>query len=84
MGSDQSSQHGHRKKGKNPKRSQSAGNDSDPSGRKFFGGSSSPRPSVCSDSDIPYISYATTRPISEGTCTFNLKYDFQRQLKLIF
>lgn len=70
MGSDQSSQHGHRKKGKNPKRSQSAGNDSDPSGRKFFGGSSSPRPSVCSDSDIPYISYATTRPISEGTSIF--------------
>ncbi|CAL8116020.1 unnamed protein product [Orchesella dallaii] len=68
MGSDQSSQQGQsRRRAKNPKRSQSAGNDSDSSGRKIFGGSSSPRPSVCSDSDIPYISYATTRPISEDT-----------------
>lgn len=60
MGSDQSSQHGRSKnRGKNPKRSQSAGSDNS----RLV---SSPRHSICSDSDIPYISYATTRPISDG------------------
>ena len=69
MGSDQSSQHGQsRLRGKNPKRSQSAGNNSNSGGHRDdrVVGNTSPRPSICSDSDIPYISYATARPISEG------------------
>jgi hypothetical protein len=68
MGSEQSSNSGQSKKGKgkNPKRSHSAGNDKDSEfGRKLFG-NTSPRPSICSDTDIPYISYTATRPISEG------------------
>ncbi|CAG7649266.1 unnamed protein product, partial [Allacma fusca] len=66
--SEQSSQHGHSKsRGKNPKRSQSAGNENEgyQRGSDRILGNTSPRPSICSDSDIPYISYATTRPISE-------------------
>lgn len=32
--------------------------------------SSSPRPSISSDSDIPYISYTVNRPIGGASCLF--------------
>jgi hypothetical protein len=78
MGSDQSSQGGKSKKGKNPKRSHSAGTEKGNEFRRNKSySSSSPRPSICSDSDIPYVSYTTTRPISEGKVQLKLYIDLK-------
>lgn len=72
MGSEQSSQQGsfrsHPNQAQNPlfKRQQTIGVPSDVP-LDVRSGSSSPGPSICSDNDVPYVSYTLNAPIGGNT-----------------